>query len=145
MSGLHVIIPLAGEGKRFKEVGYTDAKPFIDVAGKSMIHRVICNLPLCERLVFIARSEHKKRLEKELDLIGIHNCADHYSIVTVDELTEGAACTVLKAKDIIPEDALFVFATRHQTLDQYLRLLCHHQLLFLSYICTHTYFLSRVW
>ena len=35
---------MAGKGSRFKEEGYKDSKPFIDVNGKPMIERVIENL-----------------------------------------------------------------------------------------------------
>ena len=40
----NILIPMAGRGSRFEEQGYTDKKPFIDVNGKPMIHRVIKNL-----------------------------------------------------------------------------------------------------
>ena len=40
----NIVIPMAGRGSRFTEQGYTDSKPFIDVNGKPMIHRVIENL-----------------------------------------------------------------------------------------------------
>lgn len=38
---LEIVIPMAGEGRRFAEAGYVDPKPLIDVAGKTMIERVI--------------------------------------------------------------------------------------------------------
>ena len=41
---MNILVPMAGRGSRFKDVGYTDSKPFIDVNGKPMIHRVIENL-----------------------------------------------------------------------------------------------------
>jgi GTP:adenosylcobinamide-phosphate guanylyltransferase len=37
---------MAGRGSRFEEQGYTDKKPFIDVNGKPMVHRVIENLDM---------------------------------------------------------------------------------------------------
>ena len=40
----NIVVPMAGRGSRFTEQGYTDSKPFIDVNGKPMIHRVIENL-----------------------------------------------------------------------------------------------------
>ena len=40
----NIVIPMAGRGSRFEEQGYTDKKPFIDVNGKPMVHRVIENL-----------------------------------------------------------------------------------------------------
>lgn len=38
---IDIVIPMAGEGRRFAEAGYTDPKPLIDVAGKPMIQRVM--------------------------------------------------------------------------------------------------------
>ena len=40
----NIVLPMAGNGSRFKQQGYTDSKPFIDVNGKPMIQRVIENL-----------------------------------------------------------------------------------------------------
>jgi len=40
----NIVIPMAGRGSRFEEQGYIDKKPFIDVNGKPMVHRVIENL-----------------------------------------------------------------------------------------------------
>ena len=42
----NILITLAGRGSRFEEQGYTDKKPFIDVNGKPMVHRVIENLDM---------------------------------------------------------------------------------------------------
>src|SRR3546814_13681332 len=39
-----LLIPMAGEGTRFAEAGYTTPKPFIDVAGKPMTERVLDNV-----------------------------------------------------------------------------------------------------
>ena len=54
---LTILIPLAGEGRRFREAGYNMPKPFIDVNGKPMIERVIDNIdPKCPaRWIFAIR------------------------------------------------------------------------------------------
>ena len=41
---INIVIPMAGEGSRFKQAGYAKPKPFIDVLGKPMIVQVIENL-----------------------------------------------------------------------------------------------------
>ena len=43
---INIVIPMAGEGRRFVEAGYKNPKPFIDVHGKPMIVRVLENLKL---------------------------------------------------------------------------------------------------
>src|SRR5437762_13440225 len=46
---LEIVVPMAGEGRRFKEAGYLLPKPFIDVNGKPMITRVMDSItPTCE-------------------------------------------------------------------------------------------------
>ena len=45
---------MAGEGKRFKEAGYTFPKPLIEIGNKPMIQHVIENLNLEGKHVFIA-------------------------------------------------------------------------------------------
>ena len=41
---MNILIPMAGEGSRFKTEGYTFPKPLIDVDGKPMIQVVTENL-----------------------------------------------------------------------------------------------------
>jgi UDP-N-acetylglucosamine diphosphorylase / glucose-1-phosphate thymidylyltransferase / UDP-N-acetylgalactosamine diphosphorylase / glucosamine-1-phosphate N-acetyltransferase / galactosamine-1-phosphate N-acetyltransferase len=54
-----VIIPMAGNGSRFAQAGYTDPKPFIPVAGKRMIEWVLDNLSLPNvNFILIARQDH---------------------------------------------------------------------------------------
>lgn len=86
---MNIVVPMAGEGKRFKEAGYTEPKPFIDINGKPMIERVLDTLPEGKR-IFLVREEHMDRM-------------DQYGGVKipVTETTEGAAATVLLAKNYI--------------------------------------------
>ena len=41
---MKILIPMAGEGSRFVNEGYTFPKPLIDVGGKPMIQKVVENL-----------------------------------------------------------------------------------------------------
>lgn len=45
MKYFNIVIPIAGKGQRFKDAGYTEWKPFIDIMGKPMIQRAIESLP----------------------------------------------------------------------------------------------------
>ena len=40
----NIVLPMAGRGSRFREEGYTESKPFINVNGRYMIEHVIQNL-----------------------------------------------------------------------------------------------------
>lgn len=119
----HVVIPMAGEGSRFKEAGYTVPKPFIPVGGKPMIQWVI------ENMIPKNISQDHYKLKFHLIVRSSHvagNALDKlfwdvpsnvsYTYHTTDGLTEGAACSVLLAeKEINNEDPLLIVNS-----DQYL-------------------------
>jgi len=94
---LTILIPLAGEGKRFIDVGYEVPKPLIEVSGKPMIIKAVESLPKGNNYVFICRKNHIKEyhldqiLEKEFN-----NC----QIISIDFLTEGQASTCLLAENM---------------------------------------------
>lgn len=108
---LNIIIPMAGAGSRFSKAGYTFPKPLIEVKGKPMIQVVVENLNIKANFIFIVRKEHRKmyHLDTTLNLIA-PNC----KIVEVDQLTEGAACTALLAKEHINNNKPVFFANSDQ-------------------------------
>jgi|TARA_B100000959_G_scaffold76549_1_gene81295 HAD superfamily hydrolase (TIGR01509 family) len=111
---MNVLIPMAGAGKRFEEVGYTFPKPLIDVSGKPMIQLVVENLNIEAKHVFVVQKEHyeKYNLKHMLNLVS-PNC----EVVQVEELTEGAACTTLLAEEYIDNDEPLLLANSDQYLD----------------------------
>jgi HAD superfamily hydrolase (TIGR01509 family) len=108
---MNVLIPMAGAGSRFEQAGYTFPKPLIDVNGKPMIQRVVDNLNIDARHIFIVQKSHyeKYALKHMLNLIA-PNC----EIVQVEGITEGAACTTLLAKEFIDNDEPLVLANSDQ-------------------------------
>ena len=108
---LNVLIPMAGAGSRFEQVGYTFPKPLIDVKGKPMIQVVIENLNMDANYIFVVQKAHREKynLDTMLSLI-----APGCKIVETDGLTEGAACTALLAKEHIDNDAPLFFANSDQ-------------------------------
>jgi HAD superfamily hydrolase (TIGR01509 family) len=108
---LNVLIPMAGAGSRFQQAGYTFPKPLIDVKGKPMIQTVIENLNVEANFIFVVQKEHREKynLDTLLNLI-TPNC----KIVEVNELTEGAACTTLLAKEYINNDCPLLMANSDQ-------------------------------
>jgi NDP-sugar pyrophosphorylase family protein len=104
---------MAGAGSRFQEQGYELPKPLIDVCGKPMIERVIESLSsnkVDTNFIFVAQQEH-------LDLGLRDYLQDKGSIITIDKMTEGAACTTLLAEELIDNDVELVIAN----CDQYLQ------------------------
>lgn len=108
---LNILIPMAGAGSRFEKAGYTFPKPLIDVNGKPMIQVVIDNLNIEANYIYVVQKEHRAKynLDTLLNLI-TPGC----KIVEVDELTEGAACTTLLAKEYINSDAPLLMANSDQ-------------------------------
>jgi len=112
---MNIVIPMAGEGSRFKKAGYKSPKPFIDVAGKPMIMRVLDNLNVNGvKFILIARKEH---LEKEKGLVNVIKEKYNATFVTVDKLTEGTACTVLYARKYINNDEPLLIANSDQIVE----------------------------
>ena len=108
---MNVLIPMAGAGSRFAEAGYTFPKPLIEVGNKPMIQVVTDNLNIDAHHIFIVQKEHYKKynLETVLKLI-----KPKCSIVQVEGVTEGAACTTLLAKKLIDNDNPLVIANSDQ-------------------------------
>ena len=106
---------MAGAGSRFREAGFTFPKPLIDVKGKPMIQVVVENLGLDANFIFIVQKEHREQfhLDNMLPLIAGPNT----TILEVDGITEGAACTTLLAKEYINNDSPLFFANSDQWVD----------------------------
>ena len=113
---LNIVIPMAGRGSRFANAGYKMPKPLIDVNGKPMIAWVTENIrPKCEyRFIYICQQEH---LEKYNLADLLNRLAPGCQIVTVDHITEGAACTVLLAEKYIDNDEPMMMANSDQYVD----------------------------
>lgn len=113
-SKLNVLIPMAGAGSRFAQMGYTFPKPLIEVNGKPMIQVVVENLNIDAHYIFIVQQEHyeKYNLKYLLNLIA-PNC----DIVQINGITEGAACSTLLAKDYINNDAPLIMANSDQYIE----------------------------
>jgi len=115
----NILIPMAGRGSRFEEQGYTDKKPFIDVNGKPMIHRVIENLGMefDKEYMFILiclQEDFDKYDFTEFEKVIGHNS---YDVVILDDVTEGAAQTILQAKDLINDDTPLMTMNSDQLVD----------------------------
>lgn len=113
---MNILIPMAGEGQRFKDVGYTTSKPAIltydrkDGTQKPMVVLATLDLPGAanpdNQLIFVDRDFHKTDGVEAVIL-------KHFpwaKIITVEKLTEGQACTCLLAKEWINNDEELLIA-----------------------------------
>ena len=108
---MNIVVPMAGAGSRFEKAGYTFPKPLIEVKGQPMIAKVVENLDLQGKYIFLVQKAHYEKydLENLLNLI-----APGCEIVQIDGLTEGAACTVLKARELIDNDQPLLISNSDQ-------------------------------
>ncbi len=108
---MKVLIPMAGRGKRFEDAGYSFPKPLIEVNGKPMIQIIIENLNFSDQHIFIVQKDHMEKysIKEMLSLI-----KENSKIVSVTGVTEGAACTVLLAKESINNDEELIIANSDQ-------------------------------
>jgi len=125
---LTIVVPMAGRGSRFADAGFALPKPLIAVRGVPMIELVIANLtPSCpHRFVFLCLEEHLATYDVEARLRHVtRECA----IVPVSGVTQGAACTVLLAKEYIDGSDPLMIANSDQwvaiDIDSYLESMRH--------------------
>ena len=111
---MNIIIGMAGAGSRFKVAGYTVPKPLVRVGGTTMIQSAVDSLGIAGNYTFVVRQEHlvgypwlKEHLE---------SFADNVNIVALDHLTDGAACSLLKAKEFINNDEPLISINSDQVL-----------------------------
>jgi len=108
---------MAGRGSRFSSAGFTVPKPLIPVGGKPMIQWIIENVrPAREhQFTFICLEEHLARYPDVPKTL--QSLCPGCNIVTVGEVTEGAACTVLLAKEFIDNEDELMIANADQIVE----------------------------
>ena len=104
MRPLHIIMPMAGEGRRFVQEGWKIPKPLIELNGKPLFMRAIHSVHIDNALIkysFVVRKEH-------IDKYGIDEKIKFFlpqaNIFYVDKSTRGAVETCLVAEEVIREE-----------------------------------------
>ena len=102
---------MAGEGRRFKEIGITTPKHIIEVKGKTLFEWAMLSLKnfYDKHFIFIARKSHSASdfIKKRCMLLGIKN----FSIKEINYLTKGQAETARRAEETItdPNDEIIIY------------------------------------
>ncbi|MDE6821525.1 MAG: glycosyltransferase family 2 protein [Bacteroides acidifaciens] len=109
MRYLHIIMPMAGEGSRFVNAGWTTPKPLIELNGQPLFKHAINSVVtkgIEMKYSFIVRHEH---IEKYGIDKGIKSFLPTANIFSVVKTTRGAVETCLMAESaIIDDDAVIV-------------------------------------
>lgn len=104
MRNLHIIMPMAGEGSRFKKEGWTTPKPLIELNGMPLFKHAISSVSadgINLKYSFIVRQEHID--EYKIDE-GIKSFQPDANIFSVLKTTRGAVETCLMAESAIADD-----------------------------------------
>ena len=104
MRSLHIIMPMAGEGSRFRNAGWTTPKPLIELKGKPLFVRAIESVKVPGapmKYSFIVRQEHIDEYGVDQSIREILPEAHIYSVL---QTTRGAVETCLMAEENIADD-----------------------------------------
>ncbi len=98
---MKVIVPMAGRGSRFKNVGEITPKPLISVLGKPMLYWALKSIDGIKhsQLIFVALKEHEINFGLKTLLHELYG--NNIALVLIDEVTEGQLCTVLAAEEYL--------------------------------------------
>jgi dTDP-glucose pyrophosphorylase len=108
---MNIVIPMAGQGSRFEQAGYALPKPLIEITGKLMIQLVVESLNVEANYIFLVQKAHYEKYDLENVLTAIvPNC----TIIQLNGITEGAACSVLLASDYINNNNPLIIANSDQ-------------------------------
>ena len=115
---MNIVVLMAGDGSRFKEIGYPIPKPFIEVGDKHILEWTTRSLPFIKHygqsdvektynLTFAVRSEHEKTFEVTPRLKKIYG--EDIKIKSFDELTRGNLETAyLTCKDLDQDEDILI-------------------------------------
>lgn len=114
---INVLIPMGGHGKRFRDAGYTITKPLIDVNGMPMIKRVIDNLNIKGRYIFLVSEQDNK--DFNLTSLLTQFCGENPCIVILESPgnRRGAASACLLAEEYINNDDQLMIANSDQIVE----------------------------
>ena len=108
---MKIVIPIAGKGSRFLDAAdsnpeYKKPKPLIKIKGKPMIAWAVDSLAKFKvepsNLIFICRQDQENEFKISYSLKELFG--NQIKLVFIDQITKGAAETVLKAKEYINSD-----------------------------------------
>lgn len=102
---LNIVVPMAGEGSRFADRGYSFPKPLIQMPNGDPMIKMVMDCLECygANWIFIVRQEHEDRYHLSRILPRMLECwlPNDVKLHMLKDTTEGAACTVLEVESLI--------------------------------------------
>ena len=111
----HIVIPMAGQGKRFKDAGISKPKFMIEVENKTLFEWSLNSLPveISRKIIFICLEEHEKGFGVSKFIKNIMEekyPKINYEVIYLEKTTGGQVETVLRAKQLIHhENPLIIY------------------------------------
>ena len=115
MRTLHIIMPMAGEGSRFKDAGYDTPKPLIKVEGKELYRHALESIDVNKycgyedkipiKYTFIIRKEFITDYNIDVEIKKYYPDAN---IISVEKTTRGALETLMLAEPYIDDEEYVV-------------------------------------
>jgi dTDP-glucose pyrophosphorylase len=112
---INIVIPMAGEGSRFKDVGIETPKPLIEIDGKTLIEHSVSTLGIAGRFIFITKKYSDPLDNEKLSKILSKLAPNHIEICT-DKPQYGTSYSALLAKDYINNDEELILTNCDQHL-----------------------------
>ncbi len=111
--GIQLVLPMAGEGRRFRAIGVVTPKPLLDVHGVSMFELVLMNL-MSEYVVSVTLVMRREfELQERVSLLS-ERLSVPITTVMVDGTTCGPACSVQLTSEVLVPDLPVVVANTDQ-------------------------------
>ena len=108
---MKIVVPAAGDARRFVEQGYTVPKPLVEIDDKPLIKWATDSIDFLtenDQFIFLVRQSHIQDYGIDRILHQLYPVGSE--IIAIEATTEGAACTALLAKGLIDttEDLLLM-------------------------------------
>lgn len=104
---MNFVIPMAGEGKRFRDAGYATPKYLITVGGKTLLEWSLSSLPLelAVRIIFVGLGRHEDEYKVSRFIRNrLENHAEKLHFHWLYEKTRGQSETVLAVMGEVDHD-----------------------------------------
>lgn len=113
---MNVVIPMAGESKIFKDAGFRYNKNFTEILHKPLFQCVFEGIKeICaDNFIFVVGKEDacKYHIGKSLKLL-----SPHCQVIVAENVTAGAACSVLLATEFIDNEEELIISNGDQVLE----------------------------
>ena len=113
VASVQVVVPMAGEGRRFRDAGYSTPKPLLPIHGHAMFEVVLFNLvdSRIKNFTIVARQEWNlgSKVREFSDNLEIH-----IRLIEIDTTTGGPASTVMIAAETLDPTLPVVTANSDQ-------------------------------